>query len=159
MLRDIVIDTNVLVDSNNPKVARFNDSIAVLTRLVSTGVSTELKLDPGFSEDEARNRSKILSEYYSHLSSSSLAQNVLALLFSTGRVKSVISMPPYSIKKKINQIIRNKVDRCFLCVAICSDEGVFVSHDFVDFQAKKRGHIKKNFGVDVIEASVARNKF
>lgn len=158
MLQDIVIDTNVLVDANNPAVTRFGDAVAFLRKLVSPGVRTDLKVDPGFSQEEARNRSRIISEYLDHISFGSLGSSVLVALLSSGRVKSVSSMPEHRIKRQVNQIVRNKTDRYFLCVAISSDERVLVSHDYVDFQSRKRVHINRKFGVDVVEAAHAGNR-
>ena len=152
MLQDIVIDTNVLVDANNPAVTRFRDAVSLLVKLVAAGVSTELRVDPGFSAEESQNRSRIISEYFDRMSPGSVGYSVLAQLFGSGRVKSVSTMPQYEIKRKINRIIRNKTDRIFLCVAICSDDQVLVTHDYVDFQSQKRNHIYDNFDVDVIEA-------
>lgn len=158
MLKDIVIDTNVLVDANNPKVTRFKDSFTFLNRLISAGVNTDLKVDPGFSQNEGANRSRIVSEYRKHISYGSVAEAVLAKLFGSGRVKGVSSMPKHNIKRKVNQIIRNKTDRIFLCVSIATCENILVSHDYVDFQNKKRNFIKKTFSVDVIEALAAKEK-
>lgn len=158
MLKDIVIDTNVFVDATNPNVTRFGDSVNFLTRLISAGVNTDLKVDPGFSLNEARNGSRIVTEYRKHVSHGSVAAAVLARLFGSGRVKSVSSMPDHSVRRKINQIIRNKNDRVFLRVSISTDEKILVSHDYVDFQKKKRVFIKKKFAVDIVESSSANQK-
>lgn len=73
-------------------------------------------------------------------------------------IKGVSSMPKHNIKRKINQIIRNKNERIFLCVSIATCENILVPHDYVDFQKKKRDFIEKNFGVDVIETLAAKEK-
>ena len=65
MPEDIVIDTNVLVHAGNPGVDHFEPALQLLEWLSQEPVA--MCTDPGWSMDEARNRSHIMSEYFEHL--------------------------------------------------------------------------------------------
>ena len=150
MLQDLVVDTNVWVDSGNPGSYRFADSVAFVTAMAAA--QTILKVDPKFSWDSSTNRSRIVSEYMDKMSPGSTGFEILRKLAMSGRFLSIEALPSYQIKRQVMQLIRNKTDRVFLLVAIESTEATLVSHDYVDFQSAKRSTIKRKFGVKVVEA-------
>lgn len=150
ILNDIVIDTNVLVHAQNPNEQRFVDSTSLIDTILNS--NTDLCVDEGFSEEEAKNRSAIGCEYLNNLYFGSVSFNLIGQLAHQNRIKQLRKKAPYQISRRINQILRNKTDRIFLNVAYNSVEKVFVSHDFTDFQPPKRNRILSNFHIHVTEA-------
>lgn len=153
MLSDIVIDTNVLSHSSNPVEERFADSSMFLEMLAESSLC--ICVDEGFEFNESTNRSLIGAEYLLHVVPGSLAAAVLTTLLNSGRVREVARLAPQALQRRINQMVRNRRDRTFLAVAVNSIEHVLVSHDYEDFQQRKRADIRRRIGVSVIEASAA----
>ena len=151
MLDDVVVDTNVIAHAQNPAEARFADSEALLRCFLE--LHTSLCVDEGFDMDEARNQSHICSEYLQHIHFGSLGFTVISYLATNGRIKQLPRLATRTVSRRINQLLRNRMDRAFLNVACNSTEMVLVSHDYTDFQARKRTTIRKELGVRVIEAS------
>ena len=149
-MEDVVIDTNVLLHAGNPNEMYHSSSKQFLIQLL--GHTTKLCVDSGFSSDSAKNRSTIGGEYLANLTPGSLGFAVVVKLVQEMRVKQVKRRPGRGDCKKIDQMIRNKKDRTFLGVACNSSEKVLVSHDFEDFQTKKRRTIKKTLSVSIVEA-------
>jgi hypothetical protein len=154
MMVDIVIDTNVLVHAGAPSEPRMAEAFDLVRRLIA--VETLLCVDNGFDADRDRNRSLIAAEYYGKLRYGSPGLGLLAHLAQNHRLRFLPRMAERSQQRKINQMIRKPRDKTFLSVASNSTERVLVSHDFEDFQAKKRPDIKKYLGVAVICASECR---
>lgn len=150
MLNDVVIDTNVLVHAQNPNEQRFEDSTNLIDTILDS--NTDLCVDEGFSEEEAKNKSAICSEYFDQLCFGSLGFTLIVQLAHQNRIKQLGRRAPHQISRRINQILRKKSDRNFLNVAYNSVEKVLVSHDFIDFQQPKRDRILSNFHIHVIEA-------
>lgn len=150
MLTDLVIDTNVLVHSQNPQEPRHPDSVALLQALLDS--TALLCVDEGFACDPGANRSHIGSEYLNHLRAGSLALTVVTRLAQTNRIRQLARTAPPPTKKRVNQMIANRRDRIFLSVAFNSGERILASHDYTDFQVSKRGAIEKELGVHIIEA-------
>lgn len=150
MINDVVIDTNVLVHAQNPKEQRFVDSTNLIDTIIDS--NTSLCVDEGFSEIESKNRSAISAEYLNNLRFGSAGLNLIVQLSSQDRIKQLKKRAPNPISRQINQILRNKTDRIFLNVAYNSDEKVFVSHDYKDFQPPKRCKIYSTLNIRVIEA-------
>ena len=150
MLDDIVLDTNVLAHSQNPNEQRYDHCCALLDRILNC--STKIAVDEGFSLDHAHNRSYIGSEYLDNLRFGSLPFSVISQLAASKRVSFLAKRAPEREQRIINQSVRNVIDRAFLGVACNSQEKILVSHDFVDFQAQKRLFLRREIGVDIIEA-------
>ena len=150
MLSDIVIDTNVLVHSNNPNEQRYEDCCTLLEDLLDS--STKLGVDEGFSINQSDNRSYIGSEYINNINHGSLAFSVLSTLAASKRILFYPKRASRNEQRIINQTIRNRVDRVFLGVSFNSEEKIFVSHDYEDFQEPKRVFISKEIDVEIIEA-------
>lgn len=155
MLVDVVADTNVLVDAGNPGSIRFECSVELLTRLLNS--DTVLKIDPQSKSLTSTRAGHIMTEYLDNLHHGSFGFSVLSALASAKRILEINELPSYSVKRKVNQMIRNKVDRIFLCVSIKSQEKILVSHDYNDFQQPKRVNIRRKFGVRVIEAGPCKD--
>ncbi len=150
MLSDVVIDTNVLLHAQNPNEKRFEDSSNLIRKMLYE--NTSLCVDQGFSEDESKNESIIGQEYLSNLQFGSMSSNLIVQLASQQRIKQLTKRAPERIVRKINQIIRNKIDRVFTNVAYNSDEKTLVSHDYNDFSMTKRQRILTDLQIKIIEA-------
>lgn len=152
MLPDISIDTNVWAHADNPQEPRQADSVALLSGLL--GTTTSLCVDPEFSLVEASNRSKIGSEYLTHLAALPLASATLATLASSGRVQFVPTQVPDAVRRLINRLVGDPSDRIFVKVAHNSRSGVLCSHDFTHLPHNARAQLQRH-GVDVLAADQA----
>lgn len=144
---DIVLDTCTLVHADTPNCDYQEQSIDLITRMFAN--DTLLTVDEGFSVVEAANTSYIGLEYIKHLPAGSLGYNLVIHMALSGRINFISNLPPNQIKNYINQKVRNKKDRMFLRVAYNSTEKVLVSHDFTDYQVRKRVTIKRDIDVNI----------
>ncbi len=150
MLSDVVVDANVFAHTQDPSEAYFGDACDFVKRLLAK--PTLLRVDPGFSTVESKNRSLIGHEYTKHLRHGTLGFTTVASLASSNRIKEASDKVAPAVRKKVNQFIRKKSDRTYLCVAINSDDQKFVSHDFTDFQEAKRTNIARTLAIHVLAA-------
>ena len=153
MLTDIVIDTNVFAHADNPQEHRQRDAVELLEALLAC--DTLLVVDEGLDADEARNRSAIWREIGSVMTPNSFAFYFCQTLLSSGRVAEVSRKVDVAIARKINQCVRKPMDRTFLRVAYNTDERILISHDFEDFQVRKRRFLEQAISVLVVEAVAA----
>lgn len=149
-MNDLVIDTCTLKHANDPKSKYFEASVEFIQLLSNSDINCTV--DEGFSMDETINDSYIGFEYIKHLQPGSLGYGLIKNLALSGRIEFVSNKPPNNIKKFIEQIIKNKKDRIFLRVAYNSDEKILVSHDFTDYQIKKRKTISRELNISVVIA-------
>jgi len=150
MLDDIVIDTNVLMHAQNPDELRFSDARQLIESMLAC--TTSLCIDRGFDIHPARNQSKIGAEYLEKLQPGSLGFALIVSLVEALRLKQTDRLPPRAVSRAINQLIRNRRDRTFVGVSYNSTERMLISHDYQDFQPAKRGAIRRQLGVRVIDA-------
>jgi GTPase Era involved in 16S rRNA processing len=147
----IVVDTNVFVHSCNHKNNRFNESVDFLNRLKSSSVS--ICLDAGFDMTEAKNTSRIWSEYIAHIPDNSVAKELIAELFVSNRIKDVPTKVPIAIHKIINQNISDVSDRVFIKVSRNSQSISLVSHDHMAFPNKIRNEFRKKDIANIVICS------
>ncbi len=152
MLADVVVDTNVWAHADNPTEARQADAVGFLNQLL--GSDTKLCVDPGFSLDEAQNRSKIGSEYLTHLSALPVASAILAALANSGRVSFVATSVPTPIRRIINRTVHDPSDRIFVKVAHNSESQVLCSHDYSHLPDVARTQLRR-VSVEVLSAGEA----
>jgi predicted nucleic acid-binding protein len=152
MLVDVVVDTNVWAHADNPIESRQADSIAFLRQLLAT--DTELCVDPGFSLTESQNRSRIGSEYLTHLSALPFASAALAALANSGRIAFVSTKVSDGVRRTINRVVRDPSDRVFVKVAHNSGARLLCSHDYTHLPAAVRSTLR-GFHVDVLSAGEA----
>lgn len=152
---DLVLDTCTLVHANNYESEYQVHSIELIETLL--GNQSFLTVDEGFEMDESVNDSFIGIEYIEHLKPGMYGYALVAHMAMNQRISFVSKKVPQNVKKFIEQKIRNKKDRHFLKVAYNSTEKDLVSHDFTDYQIKKRKVIKKFTGV-IIETAKECNK-
>ncbi len=142
---DIVIDTNVLVHAGNPNVKCFSASLQLLKNILDSEFS--ICVDEGSNPDRQKNKSLICHEYLEKLRFGSFAFSFLTNLFQNKRVIEKAKNPGRKKKKIIEQTIRNRRDRTFICVTCNSSNGLFASNDFEDFQRPKRAVLKSKLGI------------
>lgn len=157
-MKDIVLDTNVLMHCDNPTEIRCENARALVKALVES--KTSLCVDEGFSRLEADNRSRIGSEYLEKLKSGSLGNALVARLAQTGRIAFVSTTVTNRIRRIVTRYVTDKSDRVFAKVAANSVERVLVSHDFAAFSNNVRSTLKRDAQITVEAAaeSVSRLK-
>lgn len=155
-MTDIVIDTCTLVHAENPQSPYFENSIEFITKMFAN--QTLCTVDEGFSLNETENESYIALEYMKHLQPGSLGSNLIIHLAQRKRLDFVSNKIPNNDKNYIEQIIRNKKDRYFLRVAYNSGEKTLASHDFTDYQKRKRKVIKKSLDIMIVTAEEINNE-
>lgn len=155
MIADIVVDTNVFVHANNADDAeRQQHSLAFLEALRAS--NTCLCVDEGFDYvNEAKNRSRIASEYLQHIRGGMYGQYLLQLLAASGRIVVVAARVPRQVSKKISQRVPNRGDCVFIRVAHNSQGKSLVSHDRRDFSARVRKTLRDEIGVECLHAVAA----
>jgi hypothetical protein len=158
VLADIVVDSNVLAHALNPDDARFGAS----TRLLETldgALLAKLCLDEGFDADEARSRSRILSEYWMNVGFGSVASAVLTRIFADGRIREI---PARSARRVDRDFVRGllvkPLDRSFVHVAAGSSERLLVSHDDEDFTVVVVVRVAQRLAVEVVPATVGSDR-
>ena len=149
-MADIVIDTCTLVHASNPESNYFEHSVAFIEKMLLNSILCVV--DEGFSLDESENKSFIGLEYIEHLQPMSLGYNLIIELLSAGRIDFISNKVPQVKKNYIEQHIRNKKDRLFLRVALNSKDKLLISHDFTDYQKKKRKTIYKDLSLSILTA-------
>jgi len=147
---DIVLDTCTLVHADNSESDYQESSAELINRMFAN--STLVTVDDGFTFDESTNQSYIGLEFIKHLRPGSLGYSLIVHLALNMRINFVSNVIPNATKNYIEQIIRNKKDRMFLRVAFNSDEKTLASHDYTDYQIRKRKTIRKQLGIDVVTA-------
>lgn len=147
---DIVIDTCTLVHADNPESDYFEHSVDFINRMLAN--ETLCTVDEEFDLESTSHSSYISMEYLKHLKPTSLGFYLIRHIAENLRFNYVSKKIPNGDKNLIEQLIRNKKDIHFLRVAYNSTEKVLASHDFTDYQKKKRKHIKKEFGIAIVTA-------
>ena len=147
---DLVLDTCVLMHASNSKCKYQQHSIDLINKLLTN--ETLVAVDEGFYLNETVNESYIALEYIKRLTPGMLGYSLIIHIASTERFNVITNKVPNNTKNYIEQLIRNKKDRMFLRVAYNSNEKTLVSHDFKDYQIRKRKKIKKDIHVSIVEA-------
>jgi hypothetical protein len=155
-LQDLTVDTNVLMHASNPEEQRFDDSIALLKKIL--GLATSIAIDEQFHTDLSKNRSLIGQEYMSKLVTGTLGYNFVVQLAQLGRVVVVPTTLNAQTSRKLNRLVSNRRDRTFIKVSMNSTDRTFVSHDFLDFPARVRKAVRKEFEVEMLDAEATCNR-
>lgn len=145
---DLVIDTNVLVHTQNPECQYFSPAVDFVGKIISS--NTYLCVDNGFDLDESRNRSLVCHEYLKHLVFGSPGYSLIVAAASNGRISEVDRRAPRAIAKKIDRLLpNNKHDRTFANIAFNSLCKYLITHDFTDFSEDCRQELDSELGVFV----------
>jgi predicted nucleic acid-binding protein len=147
---DIVIDTCTLKHANDPNTKYFESSVEFINKMFNNKVNCVV--DEGFTLDITTNQSFIGLEFITHLQPGSLGYNLILYFIKHSRLVFVSKRIPNNDKNYIEQIIRNKKDRIFLRVAYNTTEKTLASHDFTDYQKRKRKRIKKDLSIRIVTA-------
>ncbi len=148
---DIVVDTNIWIHAGNPGVDKYTEAQRFVLALY--GSETILCFDVGAANNEATNRSKILSEYKERVGGSGVGQQILSALLQSGRWASVSSTVTNAQRQIINQNVPDASDRVFAKVATNSDSRALISHDEAAFHANCKKALAKKCGVAVQSCS------
>lgn len=149
-MRDITVDTNVLMHSCNPGESRHAASAEFIQGLLASDVC--VAIDDGFSVNETENRSLIGAEYLAKLVPGSLPFQALRQLALTGRMIAISARLDPHASKRLNRMISNRRDRTFVKVCANSSGKTLASHDFQDFTQVMRDQLRTTFSVRVLEA-------
>lgn len=147
---DIVVDTNVLVHAANAANEHYDASVALLRAVIDS--DTQLCFELGAAAVEAANRSRILSEYWEYVPSSSFPAIVLATLLQRGQWHCVVHQVPDGVRRCINQHVFDPTDRIFARVAHNSIEHVLVTHDGAAFPPGSCDVLRRHCGLTVLPA-------
>jgi len=149
---DIVIDTNVLVHANNQENEHFESSNKFIHALFQS--ECKLCVDENFDIDESKNKSYIFSEYLNFLTHGTLGFTLLFHMATNNRIKPISKkITEKSVGRKINQYVKDKTDRCFVKVALNSQEKILVSHDYRAISASNRPRLKSELEIIVFNAA------
>jgi predicted nucleic acid-binding protein len=149
-MNDIVIDTCTLVHADNPESEYFEHSVKFINKMVAN--SFFCTVDEGFTLDESTHSSYIALEYIKHLRPTSLGYYLISHIAQNMRFNFVSNKVPKKDKNLMEQKIKNKKDIHFLRVTYNSTKKILASHDFTDYQKKKRKFIKKELGICIVTA-------
>ncbi len=146
-LADIVIDTNILLDAQNPKKNCFEAAVFILRSVLNS--KTRVCVDEKFDMRPDRNTSMIGWGYLRKLHHGSYAYNFISTMLQNERFLHLPKYPDQRTKRIIIQCVRNTRDRVFVGVACSSCEGVLISHDFRDFSRSKRVYLRRVLQVHI----------
>lgn len=155
-MTDIVIDTCTLKHAEDPTNKYFEYSVDFIFKMTKN--TLVCIVDEGFDLNETINKSYIGLEYITHLQPSSLGYQLIVSLILNNRLDFVSNKIPNAKKKYIEQIIINRKDRLFLRVAYNTTDKTLASHDFTDYQKKKRKTIKKELSITIETAEELNSK-
>lgn len=147
---DLVVDTNVLVHASRPgEVSWQSISIEFCERLLACKASMLIDFD------EQANRSLLWAEYEKHLKLGDLGYQVLVKLGSEQRIARCDLHVPSNVHREIKKFIKGSKprDRTVLKLATKTTTRQLVSHDYEDFQPRKRKDIKSELGIYVVTAA------
>lgn len=148
-MSNVVIDTNVFVHSCNPNNSYFEGSVDLIRRIRDSDCI--ICVDEGLDYVEAKNRSRIWSEYLAHIPSMSLAKEFLAELLINERVIDVTPSVPQNILRRINRSVTDKTDRVFVKVSYNSSSSSLVSHDYAAFSPPIRQAFQRDGVANIVD--------
>ncbi|MBX3046652.1 MAG: hypothetical protein KF698_06620 [Anaerolineales bacterium] len=150
MPRELVIDTNIFVHANNEAIVQHQSALALVSGLLEH--DDVICVDPGFSIENAKNRSSIVHEYLTHVHHGSFAFYVLGVLGTNQRINEKPKQTDSATNKVIRQHVHDKTDSTFVKVARYTNTGTLVSHDFRNFPTNVRKTLERLISVFVIAA-------
>jgi len=152
-LRDVTVDTNVLLHASNPNEKLCDDASKFLKKMKAA--NTRLCVDDGFDTTESANRSQIGSEYLEKLHIGTIGHALFFELAKIGRISIIKKAVPEAIARNINQKVRDKSDRVFAKVAHNSQDKTLVSHDYKAFSKSMHKESRAEVKITIVDATVA----
>lgn len=144
---DIVVDTNIWIHAGNPGVDEYEDALRFVIALKASRVA--ICFESGASPSEAKNESKILSEYYAQVQGSGVGRQVLTYMLANSRWTTVDPKVPHDQHRAINRNVNDPSDRIFARVATKSAGKRLVTHDKRAFPPKCKKALRKACNVSV----------
>jgi predicted nucleic acid-binding protein len=154
-MNDIVVDTNVLVQTNNTNTHYNRSATETLHRIQQSDL--KICVDDVFNIDESKNTSVIGHEYIKHVRAGTLAYAFLLERIKTGKIVQIYKKDFGRIKRKlsrkiINREMTNTYDIAFVITAYGSSDKILVSNDYADFNEVMRNYILKKFSVSILDS-------
>jgi hypothetical protein len=154
-MNDIVVDTNVLVHTNNANTHYNGSAIKTLYRIKQFDMY--ICVDDVFNIDESKNTSIIGHEYIKHIRTGTFAYAFLLERILTGKISQIRKKDFSNVKRKLNRKIINKEmtnthDIAFVIVAYGSNNKILVSNDYDDFNELIREYILNEFSVSILDS-------
>jgi predicted nucleic acid-binding protein len=154
-MNDIVIDTNVLVHTNN-KNNHFN-KYALKSLEIIQNRDLSICVDDVFNIDESQNTSTIGHEYIKHIRQGTPAYVFLLDRILKGKIVQIIKKNYKEVKQKLNKKImqgemKKPHDIAFVLVACGSNDKLLVSNDYDDFSNDIRKYIADSFSVSIYDS-------
>lgn len=134
MLKDLVVDTNVLGHANNPGVSMSAISRQLLARLLT--VATTIGVDPGISWPATSSTSRLWCEYRDTgvFRYGSVAFHFMAAMLRARRVHEI---PPAKIRAHdLRGMVAPGRDSLVVKIAVATREKIVITHD-PGFDTKK----------------------
>jgi hypothetical protein len=153
---DIVIDTNVLVHTNN-KNNHFNKS-AVETLTIIHDLDLSICVDDVFNIDESKNTSIIGHEYIKHVRQGTLAYAFLLDRILKRKIVQIVKKDYKEVKQKLNRKIMHREmnkphDIAFVIAAYGSNDKLLISNDCDDFTDNIRRYVADSFSVSIHDSA------
>jgi predicted nucleic acid-binding protein len=151
---DIVIDTNVLEHTFNPKNKYHQSANEALNLIKQKDIY--ICVDDVFDLDSSENTSIIGHEYIERIRADKDAYIFLLDRIINGKYKQIFKKDFKHVKQKLRKKNIKSHDIVFVMVACGSDDKTLVSNDYEDFSSDTkrdvRGYISKEFDVSIINS-------
>ena len=153
-MNDIVIDTNVLLHTNNKENKYYLSANETLKLVIQRDLS--LCVDVFFSLTGS-NTSIIGTEYIQHIRTGTIAYAFLLDRLVKGKYVQVNIKKYKNVKLGLTKMIKkgeikNRHDLAFVIVAYGSHDKMLVSNDYDDFNKENRKYISQTFQVSIIDS-------
>jgi len=149
-MNDIVLDTNVLLHTNNKNNEYYESANICLNLILERDLS--LCFDDVFNPVESKNTSVIGSEYFGKIQNGTFAYVFLMDRLIKGKYVQVIKKNYNKAKIELNKIIKNRHDISFVITAFGSQGKLLISNDYTDFKQNTRKYISKKFQVSILDS-------
>jgi predicted nucleic acid-binding protein len=154
-MNDIVVDTNVLVHTNNTNTHYNVSAIKTLRHIKQFDMY--ICVDDVFNIDESKNTSIIVHEYIKHIRIGTFAYTFLLERILTRKISQIRKKDFSCIKRKLNRKIIDKKmtnthDIAFVIAAYGSNTKILVSNDYADFNELIREYVFNEFSVSILDS-------
>ncbi|MCL1928989.1 MAG: hypothetical protein FWG07_09410 [Treponema sp.] len=154
-MNDIVIDTNVLLHSNNRNDVHYHSANETLKLVLHNDLF--LCVDDIFDIDKTKNTSIIGHEYNTHVIPGTSAICFILDRVTKRKIRPIITKNYKNVKLKLSKMIKkgevkNRHDVTFVIVAYGSQDKMLVSNDYDDFNKENRKYISNKFQVSILDS-------
>ena len=154
-MNDIVIDTNVLLHTNNTKNNYWQSANETLKLVLQRNLF--ICVDDVFNINESKNTSVIGHEYFTHIRHGTYAYYFLLDRLNNKKIKPIIKKNHVNVKRELSKMIKkgeikNRHDITFVIVAYGSQDKTLISNDHDDFNNENRKYISRKFQVSILDS-------